>query len=127
MSTPLDVPETPERAAARQARKAQAVLAAQASQPRPIAPPAIADPLHLCVYATIALLAWVLTPAAVLAFFAARALLAYRRAWRAGLRRSDCILGDLRLVMLYLAILAAAGAGWTGWTLWVLWRRFGLF
>ena len=62
----------------------------------------------------------------VLAFFAARALLAYRRAWRAGLRRSDCILRDLRLVMLYLGILAAAGAGWTGWTLWVLWRRFGL-
>ena len=48
-------------------------------------------------------------------------LKAVRRAWRAGLRKSDCILRDPRLVMLYLGTLAAAGAGWT---FWVLWRRF---
>jgi hypothetical protein len=55
---------------------------------------------------------------AAVAFF-----LAYRRAWRAGLRRSDCLLRDPRLVMLYLGLLAAAGASWTVWTLWGLWQR----
>jgi hypothetical protein len=124
--------ETPDRAAARQAREAQAALAAQstralaaqAAQPRPIPPPAIPDPLPFCVYATVALLAWILTPAAVLAFFAARGFLAYRRAWCAGLRQSECILRDPRLVMLYLGILATAGATWTVWSLWMVWRRF---
>jgi hypothetical protein len=107
--------ETPELKAAREARAAQAALAAAGTRPRPIPPPAIPDPLPLCVYTTMALLAWILTPAAVVAFFGAWAFLAYRRAWKAGLRKSDCLLRDPRLVMLYLGIVAAAGAGWTLW------------
>lgn len=112
---------TPELAAAREAREAQAALAAEAARPRPIPPPAIPDPLSLCVYTTVALLAWILTPAAVAAFFGAWAFLAYRRAWKAGLRKSDCLLRDPRLVMLYLGLVAVAGAGWT------LWRGLQLF
>lgn len=119
-----DASETPERAAARRAREAQDAVAAESARPRLPAPPAIPDPLPLCVYATVALLAWILTPAAIAAFFGTRGFLAYRRAWRAGLRRSDCLLRDPRLVMLYLGLLAVAGAGWTGRTLWLLWQRF---
>ena len=99
--------------AARGARESQAALAAAASQPKPIPPPPIRDPLPLCVYATVALLAWLLTPAAVAALFGLLGLTAYARAWRAGLRKSNCKLGDPRLVMLYLGLVAAAGLGWT--------------
>jgi hypothetical protein len=45
------------------------------------------DPLRLCVYATIALLAWVLGPVAVVGF-AALGFVGYLRARRAGLTRS---------------------------------------
>jgi hypothetical protein len=38
---------------------------------------------------------------------------AYWRSWRAGLRRSDCVLRDPRLVMLYLGLVSAAGVAWT--------------
>lgn len=104
--------ETPEMAAAR-AREAQGSRAAQGALPRPIPPPAIPDPLPLCVYTTVALLAWIFTPALAAAVFGAVAFHAYWKAWRAGLRRSDCILRDPRLVMLYLGLIAAAGAAWT--------------
>jgi hypothetical protein len=107
--------ETPELKAAREARAAQAALAAEGARPRPIPPPAIPDPLPLCVYTTVALLAWVFTPAATVALFGAWAFRAYWRAWRAGLRKSDCLLRDPRLVMLYLGVLSAAGAGWAIW------------
>ena len=77
------------------------------------------DPLRLCVYATIAALAWWLGPFALLAF-AALGLAGYLRARRAGLTRSKCVLRDTRLVIAYLAVLAAAAlvgigfvvAGW---------------
>jgi hypothetical protein len=105
--------ETPELLRARQARKAQDALAAEGSRPRPIPPPAIPDPLPLCVYTTVALLAWILTPALIAAVFGAVAFRAYWKSWRAGLRRSDCILRDPRLVMLYLGLVAVAGAAFT--------------
>lgn len=71
------------------------------------------DPIRLCVYTTIGLLAWLLTPAAVTAMFSGAALVAYWRARRAGLVKSRCKLGDTRLVMTYLAVLFLMGAGFT--------------
>lgn len=78
------------------------------------------DPIRLCVYSTIGLLAWLLTPAAVMAVFSGVALVAYWRARRAGLVESRCKLGDTRLVMTYLGVLFLAGAGFT------LYRVLGL-
>ena len=63
------------------------------------------DPLRLCVYATVALLAWLLGPWAVLGF-AVLGFAGYRKARRAGLNRSKCLLRDTRLVLAYLATLA---------------------
>lgn len=81
----------------------------------------VRDPLRLCIFTTIALLAWLLTPPLVVAFFAGMGLWAYGRAYRAGLRSSKCILKDARLVMTYLGVLFAAGAYFTVRNL------FGLF
>jgi hypothetical protein len=109
----MNEPESPALAAARQAREAQAALAAEGALARPIPPPAIPDPLPLCVYTTVALIAWLVTPALTAAFFGALGFRAYWQAWRAGLRRSDCVLRDPRLVMLYLGLVTAAGLAWT--------------
>lgn len=80
------------------------VEAAQADEPP-------YDPLRLCVFATVALLGWLLGPWALLGF-SVLAVVGYSRARRAGLLRSKCKLGDTRLVLLYLVTLAvAAGAG----------------
>ncbi|MCW2846724.1 MAG: hypothetical protein JWR90_698 [Marmoricola sp.] len=65
------------------------------------------DPLKLCVFATVALLGWLLGPWALLGF-ALLAVAGYARARRQGLLRSKCKLGDIRLVLLYLVVLAAA-------------------
>jgi hypothetical protein len=62
------------------------------------------DPLRLCIYATVALLAWLLGPWAVAAF-AALGLAGYVRARRAGLLQSKCVLRDTRLVIGYLGII----------------------
>ena len=110
-----DTIETPEMHAARAAREAQAARVAQAASEQPLAPPAVRDPLPYCVYTTVALLAWICSPSLAVAAFAALGLRAYWRAWRAGLRKSDCVLGDPRLVMFYLGLLLAAGVGWTVW------------
>ncbi|MBB4934645.1 hypothetical protein F4561_005465 [Lipingzhangella halophila] len=64
------------------------------------------DPLRLCVYATVALIAWLLGPWAVLGF-AVLGIAGYARARRAGLARSKCLLRDTRLVLAYLALIAA--------------------
>lgn len=77
------------------------------------------DPLRLCVYATVALLAWLLGPWAVLVF-AALGFAGYLRARRGGLKRSKCVLRDTRLVLAYLGIIGVAalmGAGFqvAGW------------
>lgn len=73
----------------------------------PPAPAAPYDPLRLCVFATVALLGWLLGPVALLGF-AVLAIVGYARARRAGLLRSRCKLGDTRLVLLYLTVLAVA-------------------
>ncbi|MFC4063031.1 hypothetical protein ACFOWE_32530 [Planomonospora corallina] len=65
------------------------------------------DPLRLCVYATVALLAW-LGGAWVVLGFALLGFTGYLRARRAGLTRSKCLLRDTRLVLGYLALIAAA-------------------
>ncbi|MFG3437820.1 hypothetical protein ACGF0J_11325 [Nonomuraea sp. NPDC047897] len=62
------------------------------------------DPLRLCVYATVALLAWLLGPWAVLGF-AVLGFAGYWKARRAGLSRSKCLLRDTRLVLAYLGLL----------------------
>lgn len=74
------------------------------------------DPLRLCVLATVALLAWLLGPVALLLFSVLGAA-GYVRARRAGLLRSRCKLGDTRLVIAYLVVLALAGAAGTAWAL----------
>lgn len=92
-----------------------------AAAPATDAPDAAAfDPLKLCVFATVALLGWLLGPLAV-ACFGGLGFLGYLRARRAGLLRSKCLLGDTRLVLVYLAALVALGAtgtvlGWFAWT-----------
>jgi hypothetical protein len=70
--------------------------------------PAPPDPLNLCIYATVALLTWLIGPWA-LAGFAMLGLAGYGRAWRKGLRRSKCWLRDTRLVLLYLGTLVFVG------------------
>jgi len=70
-------------------------------------PSTVYDPLRLCVYATIAVLAWLIGPAVVL-IFAAVGFVAYWRARRAGLTRSKCVLRDTRLVLGYLGLIAFA-------------------
>jgi hypothetical protein len=95
---------------------------------RPISRPAPAqpaersapdDPLRLCVYATVALLAWVLGPVAVLGF-AALGFAGYWRARRAGLMRSKCFLRDTRLVLGYLGVVALAAAAGIAWKVYTL-------
>jgi hypothetical protein len=72
------------------------------------APSAPYDPLRLCVFATVALLAWLFGPFAVLGF-AALGFAGYWRARRAGLR-------DTRLVLSYLAVLGLAGLAGVAWS-----------
>jgi hypothetical protein len=72
------------------------------------------DPLRLCVYATIALLTWILGPIAVVGF-AVLGFVGYWRARRAGLTRSKCLLRDTRLVLGYLAAIAVAGIAGVVW------------
>jgi hypothetical protein len=57
------------------------------------------------VYATVALLAWLLGAWAV-AVFAGLGLVGYVRARRAGLLQSKCVLRDTRLVIGYLGVIA---------------------
>ena len=67
------------------------------------------DPLRLCVFATVALLGWLLGPVALI-FFAGLGFTGYWRARRAGLTQSRCVLRDTRLVLAYLGVLVAVGA-----------------
>lgn len=71
------------------------------------------DPLRLCIFTTIALLAWVLTPPLVVVWMATLGLVGYVKAYRAGLTRSRCYLRDVRLVLAYLGIAWLAGAVFT--------------
>lgn len=72
--------------------------------------PAVFDLLRFCIFTTLAVLAWLLGPAVMVTATSAAGLAAYWRAWRAGLTRSRCVLGDTRLVMAYLAACFIAGA-----------------
>ena len=67
------------------------------------------DPLRLCVYTTVAVIACLLGPIAVLGF-ALIAIGGYASARRAGLLRSRCKLGDTRVVLLYLSVIAVLAA-----------------
>lgn len=67
------------------------------------------DPLRLCIFATVALLGWLLGPIALVGF-AALGIVGYAKARRSGLLRSRCLLGDTRVVLAYLAVLFFAGA-----------------
>lgn len=80
----------------------------------PVAP---FDPLRLCIYTTVAVLACILGPIAVFAF-ALVAIAGYARARRAGLLRSRCKIGDTRLVLVYLSVIAVLAAAAT--PLWVM-------
>lgn len=82
------------------------------------------DPLRLCIFATIALLGWLLGPVA-LAFFAGLGVVGYTRARRAGLLRSKCLLGDTRVVRAYLGLLVvvAVAALVVGFGPWQPWER----
>ena len=73
------------------------------------APPAPPDPLRLCVATTVALVAWVLSPPVAIVVFGTLAIVAYVRAYRAGLLASRCKLGDTRLVLGYLSVAVVAG------------------
>lgn len=75
--------------------------------------PELFDPLRLCIYTTIGVLSWLLTPYVVSAFFSGVALFAYFKARRRGLVRSKCKLGDTRLVMAYLGLVFVFGVGFT--------------
>ncbi len=90
---------------------------ADAAEPTPF------DPLRLCVFATVALLGWLLGPVALIVF-AGLGFAGYWRARRAGLTWSACLLRDTRLVLVYLGVLVAAGVvgvllavrgHWLGW------------
>jgi hypothetical protein len=72
------------------------------------------DPLRLCVYATVAHVAWLLGPVAVVGF-ALLGFAGYWRARRAGLTTSKCVLRDTRLVLAYLGLLALAGVAGIAW------------
>ena len=67
------------------------------------------DPLRLCVNTTVALIACVLGPVALLGF-ALLAISGYAKARRAGLMRSKCKLGDTRVVLAYLSVVAVLAA-----------------
>ncbi len=78
--------------------------------------PAPYDPLRLCVYTTVALIAWLAGPYAV-AGFAGLGLVGYLRARQTGLTRSRCVLRDTRLVIGYLASILLLAVGAALWQL----------
>ena len=77
--------------------------------PQPLPAESPFDPLRLCIFTTIALLAWLLTPPLVVVWMSTLALVAYWKAHRAGLTSSRCYLRDVRLVLLYLSLAWVAG------------------
>ena len=76
---------------------------------RPPWPAGVPDPLRFCVMTTVALLAWLLGPPAVVIAMSALGLWAYRKAVRAGLTETRCVLKRPRWVLAYLAVALAAG------------------
>ena len=74
------------------------------------APPATLDPIRYCVYTTVALLAWLVSPPVMVMAMSGLGLWAYWRAVRGGLTRSKCVLRNPRLVLLYLGTVFTGGA-----------------
>jgi hypothetical protein len=72
------------------------------------------DPVRYCVFTTIALIAWIASPPVAVAWTSGLGLWGYSKAYRAGLRRSKCVLGDVRVVMGYLGLAFAFGVFFTG-------------
>jgi len=72
--------------------------------------PATIDPIRYCVYTTVALLAWLVSPPVMVMAMSGLGLAAYWRAVRGGLTRSKCVLRNPRLVLLYLATVFTGGA-----------------
>jgi hypothetical protein len=68
------------------------------------------DPIRFCVYTTVALLAWLVSPPVMVMAMSGLGLWTYWRAVRAGLTRSKCVLRNPKLVLLYLGVVFAAGA-----------------
>lgn len=71
------------------------------------------DPMRLCTFTAIAILAWVLTPPVVVVWMATIGLIGYLKAYRAGLIRVHCRLRDVRLVVAFLALAWLTGAWFT--------------
>ena len=67
------------------------------------------EPLRLCIYTTIGLIAWAIGPPLTVAVFGGLGLVGYLRARRAGLRTTRCWLRDSRLVIAYLGVACALG------------------
>lgn len=80
------------------------------SSTQPVPMPATFDPIRFCVYTTVALLAWLVSPPVMVMVMSGLGLWAYARAVRGGLTRSKCVLRNPRLVLLYLGVVFAAGA-----------------
>lgn len=78
------------------------------------------DPLPLCIYTTIALIAWLITPPLTVAIFGTLGVVGYARARRRGLAKSRCKLGDTRMVIAYLAVAAVVGVAVTAYNLYQL-------
>jgi hypothetical protein len=74
------------------------------------APTVTFDPIRFCVYTTVALLAWLVSPPVMVMAMSGLGLWAYTRAVRAGLTRSKCVLRNPKLVLLYLGTVFVAGA-----------------
>ena len=71
------------------------------------------DPLRLCIFTTISVIAWIATPPLAALWFSGVGIWGYATARRAGLLRSRCVLGDTRLVLLYLGVVFAVAAWFT--------------
>jgi hypothetical protein len=72
--------------------------------------PEVHDPLRLCIFATVAAIAWLAGPLA-LVFFAVLGIRGYVVAIRGGLTQTRCLWHDPRVSVLYLGALAALGVG----------------
>lgn len=97
------------------AAAAREVLAARRAEVAPTGGPSVPDPLRYCIWATLALLALLLSPGVLLIWFGGLGFWRYRRAHRAGLRTTECWLREPRWAMLYLAVLALVGMVVTAW------------
>ena len=71
------------------------------------------DPMRLCTYTAVAILAWLLTPPLVVVMMSTLGLVAYAKAMRAGIVHTHCRLRSPRMVIAYLAVAWLAGAWFT--------------